>query len=217
MGKQWNYREISFGGRADERMTWSDDIMDSVDMSLSKFSWSWWWTGSLACCSPWGCRAGPNWVTELMDWNFKLCTNVERYQKAIKTLQQLLIHDQSCWSIYLTCSNHADTRYYHPCNPQGISSVQPLSCVQFLWAHGLQHVRPPCPSPTPGVYSNSCPLSWWCHPSISSSVDPFSSCLQSFPASGSFQWVCSSHQVAKVLEFQLQPESFQWIFRTDFL
>ena len=52
---------------------------------------------------------------------------------------------------------------------------------------GLQHARPPCPSPTPGVYSNSCPLSWWCHPAISSSVVPFSSCLQSFPASGSFQ------------------------------
>ena len=47
--------------------------------------------------------------------------------------------------------------------------------------------QPPCPSPTPGVYSNSCPLSWWCHPTISSSVIPFSSHLQSFPASGSFQ------------------------------
>ena len=56
-----------------------------------------------------------------------------------------------------------------------------------LWPHGLQHARPPCPSRTPGVYSNSCPLSRWCHPTISSSVVPFSSCLQSFPASGSFQ------------------------------
>ena len=55
-----------------------------------------------------------------------------------------------------------------------------------LWPHGLQHARPPCPSPTPRIYSNSCPLSWWCHPTISSSVIPFSSCLQSFPASGSF-------------------------------
>ena len=52
---------------------------------------------------------------------------------------------------------------------------------------GLQHARPPCPSPTPGVYSHSWPLSQWCHPTISSSVIPFSSCLQSFPASGSFQ------------------------------
>ena len=55
-----------------------------------------------------------------------------------------------------------------------------------LWPHGLQHTRPPCPSPTPRVYPNSCPLSRWCHPAISSSVIPFSSCLQSFPASGSF-------------------------------
>ena len=55
-----------------------------------------------------------------------------------------------------------------------------------LWPHGLQHARPPCPSPTPAVYSNSCPLSQWCHPAISSSVVPFPSCLQSFPASGSF-------------------------------
>ena len=55
-----------------------------------------------------------------------------------------------------------------------------------LKPHGLQHARPPCPSPTPGVHSNSCPLSQWCHPTISSSVFPFSSCLQSFPTSGSF-------------------------------
>ena len=55
-----------------------------------------------------------------------------------------------------------------------------------LRSHGLQHARLPCPSPTPGVYSNSCPSSRWCHPTISSSVVPFSSCLQSFPASGSF-------------------------------
>ena len=55
-----------------------------------------------------------------------------------------------------------------------------------LWPHELQHIRPPCPSPTPGVHPTPCPLSRWCHPTISSSVIPFS-CLQSFPASGSFQ------------------------------
>ena len=55
-----------------------------------------------------------------------------------------------------------------------------------LWPHELQHARPPCPSPTPGVYPNSCPSSWCCHPAISSSVVPFSSCPQSLPASGSF-------------------------------
>ena len=86
-----------------------------------------------------------------------------------------------------------------------------------LQPHGLQYARLFCPSPTPRAYSNSCPLSWWYHPTISSSVVPFSCCLQSFLALGSFQWVSSSHQVAKVLEFQLQPQSFQWIFRIDFL
>ena len=58
---------------------------------------------------------------------------------------------------------------------------------ESLQPHGLQHARPPCPSPTPGVHSNSCPSSQWCHPTISSSVISFSSCLWSFPASGSFQ------------------------------
>ena len=56
-----------------------------------------------------------------------------------------------------------------------------------LWPHESQHARPPCPSPTPGIHSNSCSSSWWCHPAISSSVVPFSSCPQSLPASGSFQ------------------------------
>ena len=67
------------------------------------------------------------------------------------------------------------------------SSVQSLSRVWLSVTHGLQHARPPCPSPTPRVYSISCPLSQWCHPTISSSVVPFSSCLQFFPAPGSFQ------------------------------
>ena len=70
----------------------------------------------------------------------------------------------------------------------------PVSSVQFshsvmsdsLRPHGLQHARSPCPSPTPGVYSNSCALSRWCHPTVSSSAIPFSSYLQSFPVSGSF-------------------------------
>ena len=67
-----------------------------------------------------------------------------------------------------------------------ISSVQLPSHVYSLRPHGLQLARPPCPSPTPRGYLNSCPLTWWCHPTILSSVIPFSSCLQSFPASGSF-------------------------------
>ena len=71
-----------------------------------------------------------------------------------------------------------------------IQSVSQFSCSvasDSLQPCRLQHARPPCPSPAPGVYSNSCPLSQWCHPTIPSSVVPFSSCSQSFPASGSFQ------------------------------
>ena len=68
------------------------------------------------------------------------------------------------------------------------SSVQFSRSVmsESLWPHEPQYARPPCPSPTPGVHSNSCPLSRWCHPITSSSVVPFSSCPQSCPASGSF-------------------------------
>ena len=75
----------------------------------------------------------------------------------------------------------------YTCNlPFIICQFSSLSCVWLLWPRGLQHARPPCPSPTPRVHSNSCPLSRWCHPTVSSSVVPFSSCPQSFPASGYF-------------------------------
>ena len=77
----------------------------------------------------------------------------------------------------------------HACVMKSSQSVQ-FSCSvvsDSLRPHGLYHTRPPCPSPTPGVYPNSCPLSQWCHPTVSFSVIPFSSCLQSFPTSGSFQ------------------------------
>ena len=91
-----------------------------------------------------------------------------------------------------------------------IMTSGPISSVQFsrsvlsnsLWPHELQHTRPPCPSPTPGVHPNSCPSSRWCHPAISSSVVP-SGLLPLNPSQHQslFQWVNSSHEVAKVLEF----------------
>ena len=87
-----------------------------------------------------------------------------------------LIFSETLWIVYnmYVCSN--------------LSSVWFSHSVMFssLWPHEPQHARPPCPSPTPRVYPNSCPLSWWCHSTISSSVVPFSSPPQSFPASGSF-------------------------------
>ena len=83
-----------------------------------------------------------------------------------------------------------------------------------LWPHGLQHTRLPCPSLSPGICVDLCPLSWWYHPTFSSSVSP-SSCTQTFPASESFTVNQTLHQVAKVLELQLQQQPFQWIFRVD--
>ena len=110
-------------------------------------------------------------------------------------------------------------------NEQWINSprqcVHQFSSVQFscsvmsdsLPPHGLQHARPPCPSPDPGVYSNSCPLSGWCHTTISSSVVPFSSFLQSFPASGSSQmsqfFVSSSRNIGASISASVLPMKIQ--------
>ena len=85
-----------------------------------------------------------------------------------------------------------------------------------LWTHGLQHTRLPCPSLYPRVCSNSCPSSRWCHPTISSSAVPFSSCLQSFPASRSFPMSQFFPSSGQIWELQLQHPSFQWIFRISF-
>ena len=85
-----------------------------------------------------------------------------------------------------------------------------------LRPHRLQYTRLPCPSPTPRADSHSCPLSRWCHPTISSSVVPFSPHLESFPASGSFQMSQFFTLGGQSMKFQLWHQSFQWIFRTDF-
>ena len=92
-------------------------------------------------------------------------------------------------------------------------AVQLPSCVSdSLQPHGLQLARLPCPSLSPWVCSNSCLLSQWCHSTISSSVAPSALSLSQYQAL--FQWVGSSHQMAKVLE--LQHQSFQWVFRINF-
>ena len=98
-------------------------------------------------------------------------------------------------------------------------SVQ-FSCSvvsESLWPHELQHTRPPGPSPTPGVHPKSCASSQWCHPAISSSVVPSPPAPNLFQHQSLFQWVNSSHEVAKVLEFQPQHQSFQWTPRTGLL
>ena len=84
-----------------------------------------------------------------------------------------------------------------------------------LRPHGLQHVRSPCPLPTPRVYSNSCPLIWWCHPTNSSSVIPFSSKFQSFLASGSFQMSQLFASCSQSIGVSASISVLQWILRTD--
>ena len=126
---------------------------------------SWWWTGKPGVLQSTGLQSR----TQLSNWTeqnyvkYKSQFNIN--QRKVETINVILIKKKFCVKHLL--SSH---------------SVMSNS----LWSHELQHTRPPCPSPVPGVYSNLCPLSWWCHPTVSSSVIPFSSCLQSFPASGSF-------------------------------
>ena len=88
----------------------------------------------------------------------------------------------------LATMNNAYSLFKCRCLQLNTTSVQFSHSVvsSSLWPRGLQHVRPPCPSPTPGVHTNSRPSSWWCHPAISSSLVPFSFCPQSLPASESF-------------------------------
>ena len=134
---------------------------------------------------------------------------------SLSFLPSILLHCQlftigiSCWFEWLSWINllyvpSAKTHrpLLHPMQTRAFSPKTMCACVlshfssvQFshsvvsdsLQSHELQHARPPCLSPTPGAYPNSCPWSWWCYPIISSSVVPFSSCPQSFPESGSFQ------------------------------
>ena len=97
-----------------------------------------------------------------------------------------------------------------------VVDVESLSHVRLFVTPWTAPYHLCSPSPSPAVCSDSCPLSPWCHPTVSSSIIPFSSCPQSFPASESFsQWVGSSHQVARELE--LQHQAFHWICRVDFL
>ena len=94
--------------------------------------------------------------------------------------------DKGSWTCWTWTRASDRARWWWWSVSQSVSSVAQSNLT--LRPHESQHTRPPCPSPTPGVYSNSFPLSRWCHPTISSSVIPFSSCLQYFPAaSGSFQ------------------------------
>ena len=124
------------------------------------------------------------------------------------TLKSLLQHHTSKASVL----HHSAFFMVQLSHPYMLFSRSVMS--YSLLPHGLQQARFPHFSPFPRVCSNSYPLSWWCHPTISSSVIPFSFCLQSCLESGSFL-ISSLHQVAKELE--LQHQFIQWILRVDFL
>ena len=115
-------------------------------------------------------------------WAWSAFTSQLRHVRASLAIQRCLASAKETCMIWLSF-----TYLFFCCPHANLLSSVAQSCPT-LPPHGLQHGRPPCPSPTPGVYSNSCPVSRWCHPAISFSVIvPFSSCLQSFPASRSFQ------------------------------
>ena len=129
-------------------------------------------------------------------WITAILVSIKRYfTVALIYISDIYIRDLCLYSVQFSCSVVSD-------------SLRP---------HELQHARPPCPSSTPRVYSNSSPLSRWCHPASHHLLSPSSPTFNLSQHQGLFKRVSSSHQVAKVLKFQLQHQSFWWIFRIDFL
>ena len=118
--------------------------------------------------------------------------------------------------VYILCNDFRDPEAFTMGQEDSVHFSRSVMS-NSLRPHELQHTRLPCPSPTPGVYPNSWPLSRWCHPTISSSVIPFSSCPQSFPASGSFQMSQFLASGGQRIGVSAQHQSFQWTPRTDLL
>ena len=148
--------------------------------------WCWSWSSSILVT--W-CKQPTHWKKSLMlgktEGRRRGCQKMRRLDSITDAMDMTLgklhemVKDREAWNAGVYGSE-SQTR---------LGSVQFSRSVMSdsLRPRELQHARPPCPSQTPGVYSNSCPSSWWWHPAILSSVIPFSSCPQSLPASGSFQ------------------------------
>ena len=153
-------------------------------------------------------------ATEFLQHNFQIFDSQRHREVTIRVTSNF----NSYVSAYPWWS--PSIRRLSPLVGSGFPSQDPIS-VQFrcsvvsnsLWPHGLQFTRLPCPSPSPGAYSNSCPSSWWCHPTISFSVISSSSCLQSFPASGSFpmsQFFASGSQSIRASSSVLPMNNRDW-------
>ena len=125
------------------------------------------------------------WETWFSPWVGKICGEGNGYLVQYSYLE--ISKDRIAWqaSVHGVTKSQTQLRHFHFTSLQSVQFSRSF-VSDSLWPHGLQHIRPPRPSPIPRVYSTSCLLSWWCHLTISSSVVPFS-CLQPFLASGSFQ------------------------------
>ena len=148
------------------------------------------WSQCLGCVRVFFCFFFPPSLTSSLGRRVVRCTrwgrnNVTQSASSGDVSISTTLHEGTT-TLLSKCPQHPSSHMAADRDSVQFSSVQLLSRVRLLWPHESQHARLPCPSPTPGVYSNSCPSSRWCHPAISSSVIPFSSCPQCFPASGSF-------------------------------
>ena len=199
--RPWCWDRLKAGGKG------GDTGWDGWMGSPTWWTWiwvssgSWWWTGKPGVLQS---MESKSW-TRLRDRTELNSTNPEKSNNGVKLSKYNRMLE------YLTSQ---------PINKINKSLFLFLCKVlpDSLWPHGLQHASLPCPSPTPGACSNSCPLSQWCYLIISSSAALFSFCPQPFPASRSFpmsQFFTSGGH--RVLSLQLQNQSFQWIFRVYFL